>query len=52
MPLTNAEKQANYKARLRKKGFDLVAYWVHKDDKESVRQYIEQLKKARTKEDE
>ncbi len=45
----NKTKQAEFKARMREGGFVQVAVWVHLDDKERVRRYIERLKKARTK---
>jgi hypothetical protein len=44
---TNKTKQAEFKTRMREAGFTQMAVWVHQDDKEKVRRYIDRLKRAR-----
>ena len=47
MAKTNAEKQADFKARMRKAGFQLVALWVHRNDKAELVALARKLKEKR-----
>jgi hypothetical protein len=44
---TNRDIQAAYKERMRSAGFILLALWVHREDKERVKKYVERLRKRR-----
>ena len=51
MPITNAEKQANYKARMEKAG--LVRHqhvWAHPEDWPKIKALIDERKKYRLRE--
>jgi len=45
--ITNKERQAAFKQRMRTDGFVLTAIWVHADDLERVKKYIARLRDKR-----
>ncbi len=49
--LTNQEKQAAFKARMRSAGYLQLQVWVHADDKEKIRRYAVDLRGARLDKD-
>lgn len=44
---SNKNRQSDFKSRMRKKGFYLLADWVHQDDKKQVKELIACLRKKR-----
>ncbi len=50
--MTNQQRVADYKARLRKKGIINVSVQIHKDDAQKLKDYAKKLlKKRRSKND-
>lgn len=43
MPLSNAEKQANWRAKKTEEGFKLVHIWVKAKNVDAVKQYAARL---------
>lgn len=42
---TVAERKRQERARMREKGFVMVAEWVHQDDVERARKYLRRIRK-------
>ena len=47
MTITNKERVAAYKTRLKEKGFISLTVQVHDSDKELVKKFVKELKKRR-----
>ena len=47
MAITNKERVAAYKTRLKEKGFISLTVQVHDSDKELVKKFVKELKKRR-----
>jgi len=47
MGKTAAERQAEYRQRMRDEGFKQVLLWVHPDDRDKLKAYADKLLKAR-----
>jgi hypothetical protein len=44
---TDKERQAEFRARMRRDGWRYVGVWVHKDDKEALKRWVEKKRKAK-----
>lgn len=49
MRTPDKDRKASERARMRGQDFKLVQYWVHVDDYEDVRKYVEKKRRARLK---
>jgi hypothetical protein len=43
--MSAVQRQRGYNEFLRRQGFDLVAVWVHRDDKAKLQQYVAKLRR-------
>lgn len=48
---TNRQRQAEFKERMRAAGFIQYPVWVHPEDRQRLKKYVERLRKARTPHD-
>ena len=47
---SNAERQAEWRARILAGGYKIINVWCHPDDTERLKRYAERLRKQREKE--